>query len=533
VRSPTRTPIATPTLVGPGATPARDVTDLTALGTIIARVTSPLGGGRNIEVIRDGDKPPVGNVDSARQYDTYDGVNAADEDWIGYAYATPKTFMRVVFQEGKHFVDGGWFETLTVQVRHGGVWSDVSGLTITPSYAGNNGIGFETYLLDFAPTVGEAIRIVGAPGGSADFISIGELEVFGSLVLPTPTPTPTPTRTATATPTPTPTRTATPLGTDLTHAGTIIARVTNPQGGGRNLEVIRDGDKPPVGSTAVERQYDSFDGPDSADEDWIGYAYATPQTFGKVVFQEGMHFVDGGWFDTLTVQVRQADAWVAVAGLTVTPQYPGNDGVSYETFVLAFAPITGDAIRIYGAPGGRNDFISVGELEVFAASDSLPVVEASDVSESGTIIALVTQPLGSGARGVEVIRDGNTPPAGSTDSSRQYDTWNGPAPAAQDWIGYAYPSPLTFVRLVFQEGREFWDGGWFDSLGVQVRQGGVWVDVDGLAIDPPYPGANGIGYETFTLDFVPTPGDAIRLIGAPGGSAGFISVGELRAYAYP
>jgi hypothetical protein len=406
------------TAATPGWAPG-DV-DLTALGTIIARVTSPQGGGsKDIEVIRDGDLPPVGSASSSRQYDTFDGVNTAEEDWIGYLYTIPKTFAHVVFQEGRHFVDGGWFDTLTVQVRHGGVWSEVSGLTITPSYAGNNGIGFETYRLDFAPTVGEAIRIVGAPGGSADFISIGELEVFGSV----------------ATPTPTPTRTPTPTGADLTHVGTIIARVTKPQGGGRNLEVIRDGDEPPVGSTSSERQYDSFDGTDSAAEDWIGYAYATPQTFGKVVFQEGRHFADGGWFDTLTVQVRQAGAWVAVAGLTVTPPYLGNNGVSYETFVLEFAPITGDAIRLYGAPGGVNDFISVGELQVFAARDSALVAGASDVSATGTIIARMTPPLGAGARDIEVIRDGDAPPVCSTGSSRQYAMWNRPTPAPGDWIG--------------------------------------------------------------------------------------------------
>ncbi|MBG6078069.1 hypothetical protein IWX85_003923, partial [Polaromonas sp. CG_9.11] len=30
-----------------------------------------------------------------------------------------------------------------------------------------------------------------------------------------------------------------------------------------------------------------------------------------------------------------------------------------------FAPISGEAIRIYGAPGGSNAFISVAELQVY------------------------------------------------------------------------------------------------------------------------------------------------------------------------
>jgi hypothetical protein len=40
--------------------------------------------------------------------------------------------------------------------------------------------------------------------------------------------------------------------------------------------------------------------------------------------------------------------------------------VNFETFTLAFTPIAGDGIRIYGRPGGSAAFISVGELEVYA-----------------------------------------------------------------------------------------------------------------------------------------------------------------------
>ncbi|MGH7894523.1 MAG: PKD domain-containing protein, partial [Candidatus Binatia bacterium] len=232
--------------------------DLTQLGTIIARVPNPIGGGnKNLEVIRDGDLPPVGSTDSSRQYDSWDGPDPASEDWIGYVYPTAYTFQRVVFQEGKHFVDGGWFETLTVQVRQGGAWNPVAGLTITPAYPGtDNGVTYETYTLTFADIVGDGIRIYGAPGGSADFISVGELRAYGTSAgaPPTPTPTsvaattatPTPvvaTATSTATPTATPTVSPTPADSDLTQLGTIIARVPNPIGGGnKNLEVIRDGD---------------------------------------------------------------------------------------------------------------------------------------------------------------------------------------------------------------------------------------------------------------------------------------------------
>jgi hypothetical protein len=57
--------------------------------------------------------------------------------------------------------------------------------------------------------------------------------------------------------------------------------------------------------------------------------------------------------------------WTAVTGLTSTPANPPNDGTNYETYMLTFAPATGDGIRLDGAPGGSADFISVGELEVY------------------------------------------------------------------------------------------------------------------------------------------------------------------------
>ena len=52
----------------------------------------------------------------------------------------------------------------------------------------------------------------------------------------------------------------------------------------------------------------------------------------------------------------------------------------------------------------------------------------------------------------------------------------------------------------------------------------------GLTTVPPYPGNNGINFETFTFTFDPVEGDGVRLFGIPGGDAHFISIGELRAF---
>lgn len=228
-------------------------------------------------------------------------------------------------------------------------------------------------------------------------------------VVPTATQTVVSTATQTATALPTVTRTATPMptgtttptvgvtpnGDDLTALGSIIARVPLATGAGnKNIEVIRDGDMPPVGTNDAKRQYDSNDGKNAADEDWFGYAFPTPQTFSRVVFQEGMHFARGGWFSSLTVHVRQNGIWSAVPSLVITPAYLGaHNGISYETYTLRFAAIRGDAIRIWGRPGGKDDFVSVGELRVYAGIDEVPAATPTATAtpvRTATPVATVT-----------------------------------------------------------------------------------------------------------------------------------------------
>ena len=193
-RNTTRSVLVSLALLSLSCAPAHAATaEFTREGSIISQVTNPTGGGNhNIEIIRDGDKPPVGNQDSSRQWDSYTGNTTATSDWIGYQYTGAKSFNKIIFQEGKHFGDGGWLTGLSVQVRKNGTWNTVSGLNISPTYPGtNNNVTFESYTLTFPNTGGDAIRIYGAPGGSHRFISVGELQVFGDAPTPTPTPTPT------------------------------------------------------------------------------------------------------------------------------------------------------------------------------------------------------------------------------------------------------------------------------------------------------------------------------------------------------
>jgi cysteine-rich repeat protein len=176
--------------------------DLTQFGTIMALVTSPSGGGnRNIEILRDGDTPPVGNQDSNRQYDTYDGSNPASFARIGRLLVHGTAGVQPHrLPGGKDFFDGGWFTSLTAQVRQDGTfWTPVAALSITPAYPGiDNGVSSRRTRLDFSPVVGDAIRLLMVSGGSGHFRSFGGLRVraasWSALNPPTPTPTPPPNR---------------------------------------------------------------------------------------------------------------------------------------------------------------------------------------------------------------------------------------------------------------------------------------------------------------------------------------------------
>ncbi|CAN5488126.1 hypothetical protein BH23BAC4_BH23BAC4_12440 [soil metagenome] len=154
-------------------------TDVTAEADIIALITNPIGGGsRDLEVIRDGVMPAPGTFNMAQQYDTQTGGQPREEDWIGYSFSEPQSFSRMLFQEGIHFPDGGWFEDLRVEVRQNGEWLAVPSMHIEPAFRAADGENFSIYQILFDATEGDGVRVIGTPGGSANFISIAELRVW-------------------------------------------------------------------------------------------------------------------------------------------------------------------------------------------------------------------------------------------------------------------------------------------------------------------------------------------------------------------
>ncbi|MCG8671880.1 MAG: glycoside hydrolase family 16 protein, partial [Pseudomonadales bacterium] len=336
---------------------------------IVATVTSPQGGGnRNIEIIRDGQFGRQGSTDSRLQYDTYDRGTGSQQEYIGYEFTEEKTFSKVVFIEGKHFWDGGYFiDDLHVEVKNmNGVWEDVA-TDISPAYPYRNDREFfDKYTLSFEPTSGFGVRITGLAGGNVPFISVSELEVIVD--------------TATNSD-----GTTSDNGDEVVvneeernleaEASEIIATVMSPRGGGnRNIETIRDGQTASIGSNSSALQYDTFDFGRGSHEEYIGYTYDAKYNFTEVIFTEGRHFHDGGWFQSdlhVEVQRQPGGSWERVP-VAISPAYPHrNNGQSYETYTLSLNQAEqGYGIRIQGLAGGNAPFISVSELAVKGFADN-------------------------------------------------------------------------------------------------------------------------------------------------------------------
>jgi hypothetical protein len=111
------------------------------------------------------------------------------------------------------------------------------------------------------------------------------------------------------------------------------------------------------------------------------------------------------------------------------------------------------------------------------------------------------------------------------------DSWDGSQKDLDRW-GYTWPVEYNINRVVYTTGAQFPDGGWFASnLVVQVRKGFQWENVRGLSINPLYPyDDTAVPTKLFTFTFDDTVGDGIQIIGVPGGTSFFTSIGELEVY---
>jgi len=206
---------------------------------------------------------------------------------------------------------------------------------------------------------------------------------------------------------------------DITALGTVHAKCyalipPGPTGpGNHDPEVMRDGDYPPEGTLDNQRQFltmhlDASGQNDNGGVDYVGWTFSQPRTFVGLVYQEGLYYAGGGWWDTWRLQVRINGTWTALNNVVTSPAYPGQLYPNYETFHLRFPPVTGDGIRLNGKPGGIGTikFISVGELRVLA-TPLAPLTTAANYPVSLT----VTDAAGSSTVATAAISLNNSPPS--------------------------------------------------------------------------------------------------------------------------
>ena len=102
---------------------------------------------------------------------------------------------------------------------------------------------------------------------------------------------------------------------------------------------------------------------------------------------------------------------------------------------------------------------------------------------------------------------------------------------------------MRFDRLIFYEGDVVWSrinayyrddlprGGYFEDLTVQVRRNGQYFEPLELRMSPALDPL--MMYQVIAFDFTPIVGDAIRIIGTPGGTDHFTTILELDVPAQP
>lgn len=201
-----------------------------------------------------------------------------------------------------------------------------------------------------------------------------------------------------------------------------------------------------------------------------------------------------------------ADQKVGGYGATIPSKFISEDGLSMQVQSNTF----------WG--GVQNYSFSLRELSLAPFTPSGPTNRPGEpipLSSDGAV------PIGSSFHfgHPEMLSDGVT--AGQSEDSRTGES------RAEDFWGYTWPREYSFNRVSYTTGQVSNDCGWFDSLVVEVRRGGVWSPVDLRVVSPQYVAGSSVGmYQTFTFDFLLAVGDGARIAGRPGGNS-CTSISEL------
>ena len=190
-----------PSIIETGLLSMGDSVELKTLGaryTAVSNITNPSGGSgnRSITTITDG---TVTYGSEGQQFDSY-GASLSDTlgkkqniEWYGVRFNGDYGVTHVVFYEGGHWTNGGWFgESPTVQVLVNSKWIDVP-FRMTPDYPGDQFIqqmpSNEAYTFTLSePVVCRGIRVLGKQNtASGKHTSCTEITVYGMAASDVPT----------------------------------------------------------------------------------------------------------------------------------------------------------------------------------------------------------------------------------------------------------------------------------------------------------------------------------------------------------
>ena len=105
--------------------------------------------------------------------------------------------------------------------------------------------------------------------------------------------------------------------------------------------------------------------PDANDEVTLQVQYAQPIEAHTLRFIEGDHFVDGGWFETLSFEVYSGEIWIPVNPKT---DFPLDPAIPFQIFDLQLSQtLVIDGVRIRGRVGGSAQFVTASEIDVLLA----------------------------------------------------------------------------------------------------------------------------------------------------------------------
>jgi AraC-like DNA-binding protein len=157
---------------------------------ISASVMNPTGGGARSpsrllnESALHLDGKPLSDYEQSQTYDTFHGRHEHNElDWYAISWPQAHSLNCIEMTMGYPYRDGGWWTSLGVEVQRAleETWQPVHGLEILPAYDFSDSRAarrpFETHQLFFDDTHACAVRLIGRPGGLAQFTSLARLAV--------------------------------------------------------------------------------------------------------------------------------------------------------------------------------------------------------------------------------------------------------------------------------------------------------------------------------------------------------------------